>query len=100
MGAQVLQALSFLHSKLLLHKDVATRNCVIDEGLRVRLADCALSRDLFPGDYHCLGDNENRPVKWLALESLNHKVFSPSSDVVSFYLIFIYFKFNLIFKIK
>ena len=28
MGVQVLQALAFLHSKLLLHKDVATRNCV------------------------------------------------------------------------
>lgn len=48
----------------------------------MKLADCALSRDLYPGDYHCLGDNHNRPIKWLALESLTHKVFSPASDVV------------------
>lgn len=28
VGLQVLQALAFLHTHLLLHKDVATRNCV------------------------------------------------------------------------
>ncbi|XP_053647694.2 tyrosine-protein kinase Dnt isoform X2 [Cherax quadricarinatus] len=83
VGVQVLQALAFLHSRLLLHKDVATRNCVVDEGLQVRLTDCALARDLYPADYHCLGDNENRPIKWLALESLAHKVFTPASDVWS-----------------
>nr|XP_045619695.1 tyrosine-protein kinase Dnt-like [Procambarus clarkii] len=83
VGVQVLQALAFLHSRLLLHKDVATRNCVVDEGLRVKLTDCALARDLYPADYHCLGDNENRPIKWLAMESLAHKVFTPASDVWS-----------------
>ncbi|CAL4067468.1 unnamed protein product, partial [Meganyctiphanes norvegica] len=81
VGVQVLQALQYLHSQLLLHKDVATRNCVLDEGLHVRLGDCALSKDLFPGDYHCLGDNENRPIKWLGLESLTNRVFTPASDV-------------------
>lgn len=83
VGVQVLTALQYMHSQLLLHKDVATRNCVIDDGLHVRLGDCALSRDLFPGDYHCLGDNENRPIKWLGLESLSNKVFTPASDVWS-----------------
>ncbi|XP_045123190.1 tyrosine-protein kinase Dnt-like isoform X2 [Portunus trituberculatus] len=83
VGVQVLQGLAYLHARLLLHKDVATRNCVVDGGLQVRLGDCALSRDLYPGDYHCLGDNHNRPIKWLALESLTHKIFSPASDVWS-----------------
>lgn len=55
----------------------------VDDQLRVRVSDTALSRDLFPQDYHCLGDNENRPVKWLALESLVLKQFSPASDGVS-----------------
>lgn len=49
----------------------------------MKIADNALSRDLFPNDYHCLGDNENRPVKWLAIESLVHRTFSTASDVVS-----------------
>lgn len=56
----------------------------VDENFNLKVTDCALSRDIFPTEYHCLGDNENRPVKWLAFESITHKTFSPASDVVSF----------------
>lgn len=84
MALQIIQGMQYLHKKHLLHKDLAARNCVVDDKLNVLVADNALSRDLFPSDYHCLGDNENRPVKWLAIESLLHKNFSPSSDVWSF----------------
>ncbi|XP_056645611.1 tyrosine-protein kinase Drl isoform X1 [Diorhabda sublineata] len=84
MALQIIQAMQYLHKKHLLHKDLAARNCLVDDKLNVLVADNALSRDLFPSDYHCLGDNENRPVKWLAIESLLHKSFSPSSDVWSF----------------
>ncbi|KAK9889510.1 hypothetical protein WA026_004791 [Henosepilachna vigintioctopunctata] len=84
MSLQVIHGLQYLHKKHLLHKDLAARNCVVDDKLRVQIADNALSRDLFPSDYHCLGDNENRPVKWLAIESLLHKTFSTNSDIWSF----------------
>lgn len=55
----------------------------VDDDLRVQITDNALARDLFPQDYHCLGDNENRPIKWLAIESLLNKAFTTASDVVS-----------------
>ena len=55
----------------------------VDSNLTVKLTDTALSRDLFPNDYHCLGDNENRPVKWLSLEALLDRRFSVGSEVVS-----------------
>ncbi|XP_019765358.1 tyrosine-protein kinase Dnt [Dendroctonus ponderosae] len=84
MALQIIKAMQYLHKKHLLHKDLAARNCVVDDNLTVQIADNALSRDLFPSDYHCLGDNENRPVKWLALESLLHKTFTCASDVWSF----------------
>ncbi|PSN51027.1 Tyrosine-protein kinase RYK [Blattella germanica] len=84
MAIQVVLAMLFLHSQRICHKDLATRNCVVDEKLRVRVTDNALARDLFPTDYYCLGDNENRPIKWLAIESLLHKQFSGASDVWSF----------------
>ncbi|XP_072946073.1 tyrosine-protein kinase Dnt-like [Epargyreus clarus] len=81
MALHALDGLAYLHTQHVLHKDVAARNCVVDENLRVMIADNALSRDLFPGDYHCLGDNENRPIKWLALEALSKRQFSPAADV-------------------
>ena len=55
----------------------------VDSALTVKLTDTALSRDLFPNDYHCLGDNENRPVKWLSIEALLDRRFSVGSEVVS-----------------
>ncbi|KAK3890396.1 hypothetical protein Pcinc_005649 [Petrolisthes cinctipes] len=84
VAIQVCLGLIHLHHNRLLHKDVATRNCLIDSELQVRVSDTALSRDLFPRDYHCLGDNENRPVKWLSLEALVHKQFTPANDVWMF----------------
>ena len=88
MALQIASAIIYLHKKRIIHRDLSTRNCFVttddDNSLLVRVADNALSRDLFPNDYHCLGDNENRPIKWLALESLSKREFTQFSDVWSF----------------
>jgi len=84
IASQLARGLNYLSRRRLIHKDVATRNCVVDEELNVKIADNALSRDFFPGDYHCLGDNENRPVRWMATECLECFEYSPASDVWSY----------------
>lgn len=81
VGIQIAKGLQYLARRRITHKDVAARNCVIDDDLNVKVTDCALSRDLFPQDYCCLGDNENRPVKWMAVESLEKGRFTVASDV-------------------
>ena len=60
-------------------------NFSLGDGQNLLLADSSLSRDLFPGDYHCLGDNENRPIKWMPIEAINSKKYSKASDVVRSY---------------
>ena len=80
IGLQLLSALKHLHKKQIVHRDVAARNCYLTPTLTVKLGDPALSKDLFPSDYHCLGDNENRPIKWMAIEALSGR-WSPASDV-------------------
>ncbi|CAL8392924.1 unnamed protein product [Boreogadus saida] len=84
MVIQVACGMSYLARREVIHKDLAARNCVIDDNMQVKITDNALSRDLFPMDYHCLGDNENRPVRWMALESLLNHDFSSASDVWAF----------------
>ncbi|XP_048247730.1 tyrosine-protein kinase RYK-like isoform X1 [Haliotis rufescens] len=84
MAIQIIRGIQYLHRKKIIHKDIATRNCVVDNDFVVKLTDNSLSRDVFPSDYTCLGDNENRPVKWLAVEALLERRFSPASDVWAF----------------
>lgn len=84
MALQLAQGLEHLHRHGLVHKDVATRNCVINDQLRVQLSDNSLSRDLFPGDYFCLGDSENRPIRWMAVEAIQNNKFSETSDSWAF----------------
>ncbi|KAH9508718.1 hypothetical protein Btru_049714 [Bulinus truncatus] len=84
MAIQIIRGVQYLHRKKLIHKDIATRNCIVGNDLVVKVTDNSLARDLFPGDYNCLGDNENRPVKWMAIEALLQKRFSPASDVWAF----------------
>ncbi|CAN0343382.1 unnamed protein product [Lampetra planeri] len=84
IAIQIACGMSYLTKREVVHRDLAARNCVIDEGLHVKITDTALARDLFPMDYHCLGDNVNRPVRWMALEGLLHHDFSPASDVWAF----------------
>ncbi|XP_063827690.1 tyrosine-protein kinase RYK-like [Ostrinia nubilalis] len=83
LGAQAACGLAYLHVQRFIHADVAARNCVVDEKLRLKVTDNGLSRDLFPDDYHCLGDNENRPVKWMAPEALLQNQYSTATDVWS-----------------
>lgn len=78
----------------------------------VQLCDSALSKDFFPDDYHhcpdddrhhcpdddrhhCPDDNVERPLKWMAYESLINHSFNHSTDVVSS-SIFLFLPFNLL----
>ncbi|XP_022915557.2 tyrosine-protein kinase Dnt-like [Onthophagus taurus] len=83
-GIQIILGVMYLHNQCLCHKDLATRNCVIDDRLELKITDSGLAKDLFPDDYCCLYDNENRPIKWLSIETLTHKQFTAASDVWSF----------------
>uniref|UniRef100_A0A7E4WCU5 Protein kinase domain-containing protein n=1 Tax=Panagrellus redivivus TaxID=6233 RepID=A0A7E4WCU5_PANRE len=91
MAIQLTKAVNHLHKYGIIHKDVATRNCLVSEiapmgsndRMYVQLCDSALSKDLFPADYHCLGDNDNRPLKWMAPEAVRSKVHSSATDIWS-----------------
>ncbi|KAI6243719.1 Tyrosine-protein kinase RYK [Aphelenchoides fujianensis] len=96
MSLQTLKAIIHLHRFGIIHKDVATRNCLIAEvpaiglndRLHVQLCDAALSRDVFPEDYHlpkdAQDDTTSRPLKWMAPEALRSNVFNSASDVWAF----------------
>uniref|UniRef100_A0AC35TMU3 Protein kinase domain-containing protein n=1 Tax=Rhabditophanes sp. KR3021 TaxID=114890 RepID=A0AC35TMU3_9BILA len=95
IGRQILKAICHLHRLKVLHKDIASRNCIVYESkigdndrLCVQIMDDSLSRDLFPNDYYCLANNANQPIKWMAVESINEQKFTSASDVYSIGILF------------
>ena len=51
--------------------------------LKVKIADFGLARDIYNKDYYRAEDQQRPlPVKWMALEALQHSTFTTKSDVV------------------
>ena len=73
--------LSFHHY---VHRDLASRNCLVSNDLRVKIADFGLSQDVYTNDYFRLGDSELLPIRWMPPESIMFSKFSTQSDVWSF----------------
>lgn len=63
------------------------------DDLTVKLMDFALSSDVFPQDYETIeteNGEEHRPLKFMAIESIEDRRFSTASDVVSFHSTFFF----------
>ncbi len=49
---QVAEGMEYISSQHLVHRDLATRNCLVATGLLVKIADFGMSRDVYSSDYY------------------------------------------------
>lgn len=49
---QVAQGMEYISSKGLVHRDLASRNCLVSTGLVVKIADFGMSRNINTTDYY------------------------------------------------
>ena len=49
---QLCQACAYLEEKRFVHRDIATRNCLIGDNLVAKVADFGMSRDIYSSDYY------------------------------------------------
>ncbi|KRT86135.1 protein kinase [Oryctes borbonicus] len=84
MALDIARALSYLAEKKYVHRDVASRNCLVNASRVVKLADFGMTRAMYESDYYKFNRKGMLPVRWMAPESLSLGVFSTSSDIWSY----------------
>ena len=80
MSIQVASGLSYLASHNYIHRDVATRNCLVGDNNVVKIADFGLSRSLYDSVYYRVQGKAKMPIRWMATECFYGR-FSQFSDV-------------------
>ena len=84
ISIDIASGLGYLAQNHFVHRDLATRNCLVDSNLRVKISDFGLSQDIYSTDYFRLGDSELLPIRWMPPESIMYSKFTIQSDIWSF----------------
>uniref|UniRef100_A0A8C6UKW7 Tyrosine-protein kinase n=1 Tax=Neogobius melanostomus TaxID=47308 RepID=A0A8C6UKW7_9GOBI len=84
-ASQICKGMEYLSSKRYIHRDLATRNILVESELRVKIGDFGLTKVL-PQDkeYYMVKEPGESPIFWYAPESLTDSKFSVASDIWSF----------------
>ena len=67
---QVASGMSYISEKNYIHRDLATRNCLVSESMAVKISDFGLSQFIGTDDYSQVDDNDAIPIRWIAPEAL------------------------------
>ncbi|CAH3045752.1 unnamed protein product, partial [Pocillopora meandrina] len=83
-ACDIARGMAFISAHQFVHRDLAARNVLVGEGLRCKITDFGMARDLGKDKIYVRRSNGVVPVKWMAVESLTKQIFTAESDVWSY----------------
>ncbi|XP_070578551.1 inactive tyrosine-protein kinase 7-like [Ptychodera flava] len=80
---QVALGMEHLSNHRFIHKDLATRNCLVSPNLEIKISNLGLTKDVYNSEYYEYHQSLI-PIRWLPPEAIFENEYSTKSDVWAF----------------